>query len=249
MRSRAGVGVLCAALAALCCATAQAGVGISYPQGPDPLVKQWPSWPDRVACANGSGIPFDPVAAFSGPTVAEQGAGEPEAALRKLLAETLDTGLPQRFWRLVALSDTRAEFASGRLEQDLFWLVFEKGPTGWAQVGEKDECRPRSVRPGLVAATWRFQPGAAIGPRSKRIRVMLSGPVGCHGKTPLSGMVEDVDLRTVRKRISITVWIDPPEGPQTCPKPAEQPVEVRLPGRLGKRSLWDGSSYPPRLRQ
>ena len=45
----------------------------------------------------------------------------------------------------------------------------------------------------------------------------------------------------------LTVWVDPlPPGAHTCEKRRESPLTVKLPGRLGKRQLWDGSIYPPR---
>jgi hypothetical protein len=46
----------------------------------------------------------------------------------------------------------------------------------------------------------------------------------------------------------LTIWIRPlPPGPYTCEARIEPPLKLKLPGgRLGKRRLWDGSTYPPR---
>ena len=59
--------------------------------------------------------------------------------------------MPTRFWRLVAATETRAFFASGRLEQGLFWLAFELVDGQWRLAGNLEECRARTVRDGSVA--------------------------------------------------------------------------------------------------
>ena len=122
-----------AILLSLACAGTAQGWGIKYASGPDPAVSRWPSWPYPAGCL---GVTFDPVAVFSGPTEAENGTGGPELALRQYLDAGLYPQLPTRFWRLVAATDTRAYFASGRLEQGLFWLTAELAEGRWQVGGE-----------------------------------------------------------------------------------------------------------------
>lgn len=44
----------------------------------------------------------------------------------------------------------------------------------------------------------------------------------------------------------MTILLDPlPPGSYTCQGVIEPPMHVRLPGRLGKRRLFDSGTYPP----
>ena len=70
-----------------------------------------------------------------------KGPGGPELALRKYLDDGLYPQVPTKFWRLVAAAETHAFFASGRLEQGLFWLAVQFVEGQWRVVGTLDECR------------------------------------------------------------------------------------------------------------
>jgi hypothetical protein len=222
--------------------TAQ-GWSVEFANGPDPAVSRWQSWPYPTGCL---GVTFDPVAAFSGPTEAEKGSGGAELALRKYLDEGLYPQVPTRFWRLVASTDTRAYFASGRLEQGLFWLAFGLFDGQWRRVGDLDECRARTVREGSVAINWSLPGGQGLGPGSRRIEVKLHSRAGCDGGRSLNAAAEP-EFRQDGRRLVLTIWLEPlPPGVYTCEKRIEPPLRLKLPGRLGKRRLWDGSYYPPR---
>jgi hypothetical protein len=53
-------------------------------------------------------------------------------------------------------------------------------------------------------------------------------------------------FRRIGKRLLMTVLLEPlPPGLYTCQGVVNPPMEVPLPGRLGKRRLYDGSTYPP----
>jgi hypothetical protein len=191
-------------------------------------------------------VTFDPVAVFSGPTEAEKGTGGPELALGQYLDAGLYPQLPTKFWRLVAATDTRAYFASGRLEQGLFWLTAELAEGQWQVAGEVDECRARTVRDGSVAVRWDLAPGQGLTEKSKRVRVKLTGSEGCNGGRSLNAAAVP-EFRRVGRKLALTVWVDPlPPGVYTCEKRREPPLAMKLPGRLGRRQLWDGSFYPPR---
>jgi hypothetical protein len=232
-----------AVLLSLACAGNAQGWGVKYANGPDPAVSRWPSWPHPTGCL---GVTFDPVAVFSGPTDAEKGTGGPELALRRYLDEGLYPQVPTRFWRRVATTDSEVSFASGRLEQGLFWLAFRLADGQWSFAGNLEECRARTVRDGSVAVRWDLAPGQGLRAKAKRIRVKLTGSEGCNGGRSLNASAGP-EFRRFGRKLVLTVWVDPlPPGVYTCEKRREPPLAVKLPGRLGKRQLWDGSTYPPR---
>jgi hypothetical protein len=238
-----GVAIAIAAVLSLGFAATAQGWGVKYASGPDPAVYRWPSWPYPTSCL---GVSFDPVAVFSGPTEAEKGSGGPELALRRYLNEGLYPQVPTRFWRLVTATDTRVSFASGRLEQGLFWLAVELVDGEWRVAGNLDECRARTVRDGEVAVRWDRAPGQGLTRRAKRVLVKLTGSEGCNGGRSLNAAAEP-EFRRVGGKLVLTVWVEPlPPGVYTCEKRIEGPLTVKLPGRLGRRQLWDGSFYPPR---
>jgi hypothetical protein len=222
--------------------TAQ-GWSLKYASGPDPAVAEWPSWPYPTACL---GVTFDPVAVFGGATEAENGSGAPELALRKYLDEGLYPQIPTKFWRVVTSGPTRVEFASGRLEQGLFWLSFDLVGGQWQLAGSLEECRARSVREGSVPIDWSLPRGGSLGPKSRQVEVKLHYKRGCDGGRGLNQAVEP-EFRRVARQLVLTIWIKPlPPGSYTCEGRIEPPLALKLPGRLGKRRLWDGGSYPPR---
>jgi hypothetical protein len=242
----------CVALAMIATSAgpAAAETGIVHPSGPDPALRQWPSWPYPVGCGRTT---FDPSTAFDGPTEAESGGGAPELALQRYIAEGVYAQTPRHYWRLATLTPTRADFASGLLSLGPFVLSFELVAGAWKVVGEPQTCTPRSLRDGRTALAWRLVPNQAIGPRTSHVRVDLSG-AGCHGKTPLAEMVEPPLFTGAGRRLAMTIWTTPRSGPSKCPRPKERPLLVELPGKLGNRQLFDGRTYPPlarspRLRQ
>ncbi len=237
---RRGVALIAAALAIALPGSAAAGTGVVHPSGPDPTLSEWPSWPYPVSCA---GAVVDPVAGFAGPTEAQNGAGGPEQALRRYIEEGLYSQTPRLYWRLVSLSATRADFASGLLALGPFWLSFQLVEGRWAPIGSPATCKPRSVIEGREAIGWRLSAGQGIGPRTRTVRIELIDD-RCHGKRSLSELVEKPRFWTSGSRLMIGIWL-PPLGRQKCPRPREKPLVVKLPGALGKRRLFDGSVYPP----
>lgn len=250
MAKRRGVAVSCVLavfLALALGAVARAGINITYPDGPDPAVREWPSWPGPVSCG---GLDFDPVSAFGGETGAEDGPGAPEQALRRIIDER-PPGMPTRFWRVMAATETRVEFAQGRLSQGPFTLSLELLGGQWRLAGLPGYCVPQTVREGSELARWRIDGSQALTPGTRRIKVNLSaGSGGCDGGRSLNAAAGTPLFRQVGKRLAMTIWLQPlPPGPYTCEKRIEPPLSVRLPGRLGDRRLFDGGSYPPKPRK
>ena len=221
---------------------AGAAIAIIYPQGPDPAVARWPSWPYPVGCW---GAVFDPVAVFSGPTEAENGPGAPEAALRAYLQAELTPELPKRFWRVLLATGTRVEFASGRLESGLFLITFQLSGGEWKFAEVSNGCRPRTIREGNAAISWSVRDEEALSPSARRVQVVLHAD-GCDGGRNRDEAAEP-EFRQVGRRLLLTIWLEPlPPGVYSCAKRREGPLTLGLPGRLGRRSLWDGGTYPPR---
>ena len=226
------------------------GWNVKYANGPDPAVAAWPSWPYPVGCL---GTTFDPVATFSGPTEAELGQGGAERALRQYLDEDLYPQLPTRFWRPIVSTDARAVFASGRLEQGLFWLAFEFVDGRWRPAGNLDECSPRTVRDGNVAdrlgAAGRAEADARLA-ADRGQPPLQAGPATVAGAT--TRRPNQSSARSGR-RLLLTIWLKPPAplppgGHYNCEKRREAPLVLSSRGRLGKRQLWDGGTYPPTRR-
>lgn len=243
MKRLATVSVLCVAIVAVAVGTAS-GFAVTYANGPDPAVSRWPSWPYPTGCLGAS---FDPVAVFGGATEAEMGAGGPEQALRRYLEERLYPQLPSKYWRLVASGDGSASFASGRLEQGLFWLTTVEDTAGqWAVAGSPEECRVRSVRDGEAAIDWSLPKDESLRSGSRRIAVKLHSLGGCDGGRSHNKAAEP-QFRQLGRKLVLTIWLKPlPPGPKTCEARLEGPLVLRLPQPLGERQLWDGGSFPPR---
>ncbi|MFI5027569.1 MAG: hypothetical protein ACHQCF_01135 [Solirubrobacterales bacterium] len=220
---------------------------ITYPKGPDPAVSEWPTWSYPVSCG---GLEFDPVAAFGGPTEAEEGSGGPEIALARYLdAVTAETTISRKYWRLVAATETRAEYAEGRLAQGPLWIAFELSGDEWRPAGGPHYCEPRTVREGRLAGRWTLAGSQVIGKNTRRIQVVPGG-AGCNGGRSVNAMVEKPVFTQVGRKLVMTIWLEPlPPGIYTCQALVEPPLSVKLPGRLGNRRLYDGATYPPRVRQ
>lgn len=229
-------------------ATARAGFGIFYPKGPDPAVREWPSWPAPVSCG---GLSFDPVAAFGGPTEAEKGPGEPEAVLRSMLDEFASrAGVSRHYWRIMAATEDRVEFAEGRLSQGPLVIPLERTSAGWRPPSAPHYCAPRTVQEGSEGARWAIDGSQTLSPNTRLIKVDLSPTYeGCDGGRSLNEAARRPVFRQFGKRLVMTIWLEPIEpGIYTCQKLIEPPLVVRLPGRLGDRRLFDGLTYPPRPR-
>jgi hypothetical protein len=223
-------------------------ITVIFPKGPDPAVREWPSWPSQVSCG---GLDFDPVIGFGGPTEAELGTGAAEQALAGYLEKLKTfTTISPHYWRVVAATPTQVEFAQGRLDAEPVFIEMELAGGEWKPVGKPRGCVPRSVREGSEAAGWRIDGSQEPASGTRRIKVDLRAGSGCDGGRSLNDAVQRIAFRQLGGRLVMTIWLEPlPPGVYTCEKLIEPPLVVKLPGRLGKRSLYDGAAYPPRLRK
>ena len=214
------------------------------PTGPDPAVERWPRWPYPVTCGD---LDFDPAAAFSRPTQAERDSGAAELALRSYLKANAATGIPQRHWRRIAGTSEQVEFVHGYLGDDggLPRLVFALQDGGWETRGP-GWCGPRTVRNGVTAIDWTLYPDAPPPASSARSIVVGIHEHACtSGRDPIPHLQRPY-LRYGRKAVLIMFWTDPVEGPALCLGNPIGRFELKLPGPLGQRQLYDAATYPPR---
>jgi len=233
----AGISLLVVA-AILALPSAACAWTFKYASGPDPAAQRWPQWPAQLACG---GVSVEP-ALFAGPTTAEDGAGAPETALREYLQAELHPSLPKDNWREIASTGTAALFSSGRLELGLTTLAFEATDGGWKVSGSPGDCKAHSVGVDEYATSWKRDPGQRLGATSRRLRI----EVRVSGCPPPTRAELDPELARLGNDVVIFVWRPVPHGPQKkCRKVATYGYAPRLPGRLGKRHVWDGTTYPP----
>jgi hypothetical protein len=239
----------------LVCVVTVAAAEVSHPPatGPDPAVRSWAQWPHDVSCEDG--LPFDPVAAFSGPTGAERGGLSSERALRDVLASGEIPRVRKHGWRRLAETAKVADFAAGRLftkpgptnVSELEWIELEKTGGRWRLGSYRASCMPRSIRDGTRATPWVPDEEQELNPNTRRIRVFLE-PQVCNQvrRFPL----QKPEFREQRGYLLMTLWRRPGHGRiptasrLTCPPQSKQ-VTIELPERLGHRQLYDGGTYPP----
>lgn len=237
--------IAAAALTAL--ALAATAWAAPEPSGPDPAVARWSDWPYPVTCG-GPEDAFDPLVVFSGPTGAEAGSSPAERALRRTIeeqrswAEPLVTG---GSWRLVSETETRAQFARGRLAGRLESVGFDRRENGvWAFSGYSSDCDPEVVIAGRTVVGWSLsRRQKRLTPRSRTLWVNLGGGECASGapQNPRAGF----RFRRLGTKLLMIASLRPVRGGGTCLGTIEPPRKVRLPVPLGELRLYDGSTFPP----
>lgn len=99
---------------------------------------------------------------------------------------------------------------------------------------------------GFRRIDWTLHPEASPpGPTSRRIVVAVHELECTGGRDPIPHLLPP-EVRYLRGAVVITLWIEVLKGPHTCPGNPVGRLAVKLPGSLGSRQLYDGSSNPPR---
>jgi hypothetical protein len=216
--------------------------------GPDPVIREWPRWPYQTTC---HGLPFDPVTAFSSPTDAENGSRPSEIALREYLSEMESWPyplVPSNNWRLLVETSEGAEFASGRLSKpggpSVISVDYEDGV--WKRGSLSSGCTPESIVGEIRAISWRLAADQkALRRGTKTIEIDL-GPGPCASGRSQNARALKPIFKQMGKKLLLIMRLRPlPPGVYTCEGITDPPLRVRLPGRLGKRKLFDGGTYPP----
>jgi hypothetical protein len=212
----------------------------------DPAVKQWSGWQGRVLCGS---VPFKPLRAFSRPTDAASGKRPSEVALRKYI-EGGGIGSaspdPLRGWRLLGEKPDVAEFGKGSLSRGFVnVLTMRRGKHGWEWSEYDGGCLPRVIRRHSLAITWTLAGDQQVTASTKSIKVKL-GPGECAGERLQSERLEVPSFRVENGALLMALFLHPlPPGGYTCQAMVEKPVTIRLPHRLGRLKLLDGSVFPP----
>lgn len=228
-------------------ATTSVAAVAEAPVGPDPVVEKWPDWPYPTACG---GLEFDPVTVFGSSTGVERGAQPSERALGAYLRKErwVRQLVPARHWRLLAETETNAEFASGRLSSSHgpVTMSFELEDGRWRWSGLSSGCEPASIVDELRAVTWTLavdKPRPAPGDRHLWINL---GPGECSGGRSQNARARKPVLWRIDKKLMMAMTLKPlPPGGYTCQGLAEPPLKVRLPEPVGESRLFDGATYPP----
>jgi hypothetical protein len=246
MKPGSAIAAVALALVAGSVFAAQGGAEPS-PPGADPALASWADWSFLVTCGSPEEA-FDPLLAFSGPTGAESGSSPAEQGLRRAIkeqqswAEPLITG---RGWRLIAETETRAQFSRGRLSGTLEWVTLERKEDGsWLLASYSSDCDPTTTLPGRAVVTWSLdQKQKHLTPRSRILWIDL-GPGECDGgarQNPRAGF----RFHVLGNKLLMTASLDPIRRGGTCIGTIEKARKVRLPFPLGGFRLYDGSTFPP----
>jgi hypothetical protein len=83
------------------------------------------------------------------------------------------------------------------------------------------------------------------GPDARSILVAVHEQACASARNPIPHL-DDPEVKYLKRAVVIELWIHPPEGAQLCPGNPIGRLRVHLPGPLGERKLYDGSSDPPR---
>jgi hypothetical protein len=105
---------------------------------------------------------------------------------------------------------------------------------------------PSPSHEGYRPIEWHLYPGEpSPGPSSRSIVVAVHEAACTGGRDPIPHL-QGPEVSYQRGAVVITLWIEVLEGPHTCPGNPIGRLEVKLPGPLGARQLYDGSTDPPR---
>lgn len=105
---------------------------------------------------------------------------------------------------------------------------------------------PPTSHEGYRLIAWTLDPDEPTPEASSRSIVVAVHERACTGGRNPIPHLQRPEVRYLKRTVVITLWIDELEGPHTCPGNPIGHLRVKLPGPLGARQLYDGSSDPPR---
>lgn len=170
------------------------------------------------------------------------------AALRRFIREggPAEVGQARRGWFLLALGKNQFEVLSGKGPSYGHMIFQRKG--GRFEWGGSGGCTPVAYEKGLGATVWELDPpGATLTPEATRIPITLD-PLDCSSGQDASGPVLSPRVHYGPAAVTVTYFVRPPEGAQTCPGNPLTHATLVLDEPLGGRALRDGGVYPPRER-
>jgi hypothetical protein len=187
------------------------------------------------------GHPFD-IDALNGPTRAEREDTPWAAELRRLFRTKPQYIFGERGpWRLLVRTQRLVVFASGNLPRVAI-AALERGHHGWEYAGSGSGCAPYVVRHGIEASSWRLDPAYPPPAPSDTVLHLLVTEINCAGAQPADGRIQRPTLLVRPKAITVTYFVEPLGGFQTCPGNPPAAVELSLPEPLGDRALFGGQT-------
>jgi hypothetical protein len=119
--------------------------------------------------------------------------------------------------------------------------VLEKDPDkGWEYAGSSSGCAPYVVRRGIEASDWRLDPGFPEPQPTDTVLHLLVRELNCASGQPADDRVQKPRVLDRRRAITITYFVKPLGGFQTCPGNPPTAVTLDLGEPLGERRLLDG---------
>jgi hypothetical protein len=108
-------------------------------------------------------------------------------------------------------------------------------------------CTPPSAsHEGFRRISWVLDPEEPVpGPAARSVVVAVHEMNCAGGRNPIP-YLQRPEVRYLEQTVVITFWIEVIDGPATCPSNPVGRLKVKLPGPLGARQLYDGSTDPPR---
>lgn len=165
-------------------------------------------------------------------------------ALKKFLDANADeVGQPRRGWFLLTHRRNVINFLAGR-GPDYGAMTFERRHGRWTWVGSGG-CTPRAYRNGRVAANWDRDPGPGKPPATATRIAVLVQDDSCSSGDDATGRVLPPYVHYGPWAVSVSYYVRPPRGVQTCQSSPPTRMTLVLDEPLGNRELKDLGSYPP----
>lgn len=216
------------------------GAGIALPNllGPRDSRVAAPPPARQLTCGD---IPF-PETSLHAPPGAEAGRDPAARALVAFLASDAARDpwvLPKTGWKVLARNDDRALYGLGKPGTVTFAVRVRRQGTHWKWIGYGG-CRPRVVKPGLEATSWRLA-SRALDPGTRAVTVsFVTGE--CVG-------FDHAEVATTAGAVTIVVFLrrTAPAGQACAGIGYQSRHQVALPEPLGRRALVDGGIVPPEV--
>lgn len=168
-------------------------------------------------------------------------------ALRAFLREEADEVFqPARGWFFLTRARRRIQFAHGRLPE-LGRLEFERRGRRWEWMSSGG-CAPRSYRRPYAASLWKRDGSkGTLTPQARRIPLLVQEDQCTSGRDARGRILRPL-VHYGRTTVTVTYFIRPLGGVNTCQGVPPTPVTLPLDEPLGNRRLRDGGTFPPARR-
>ncbi len=141
------------------------------------------------------------------------------------------------FGQLNDPQDERPPFGFARFER----VGQDWEATGWG------ECRIVTSAEGFGVATFILDPDNPVDPAATTLQLLATERACASGMTPNERQILPVVVETA-EAVEVTVLVEEPGGPQSCPMSPPFFVTVELGSPLGDRVIRDGAIHPAELR-